>query len=475
MQKTTVKPRIGTMAVGCSGYWPQFPGMKEYLEGKHKELVGKIADQAEVVAMGMVDSPELSAKAGQRFLAEDVDMVFVQAMTYSTSNNMVPAVKDLKIPVVLLNVQEEKSLDFPNVKNLEDWLGHGCTCAGLAELSAMLSRYSLRFDIITGYLQGDAIIDQAIGKWCRAAGVRRKMRSFSIGLLGRQYLGMMDLYVDENALMKQFGMMTQFLMWEDVIACAEQVSEEEKNANLQKLREVFEIPPSVSQEELDNVGYMYGGYMRIVEKHNLAILANHFEKEMVGREVELMAALNPAHTLMLRDGIACTVEGDIKGAIAMTILKQIAGSANLTELYSMDFHKDVAIIGHSGASDPCISDQKPVLKTTNVFHGKSGKGFTTQAIPRNGEITMLAMTMKADGSFKMVAAEGMVEPGEILNLGDTNCRVRFAVPMREFINRWCMAGPSHHGVMGSGSHIEALEAVAKVLDVELEVIARNKN
>jgi L-arabinose isomerase len=466
------KPKIGTMAIGLREYWPQFPGMKDHLAAKHTELVAKIGDSAVIVEGGLVDSPEQAYAVGLKFQAEDVDVVFCQAMTYSTSSNMVPAVKDLKVPVVLFNIQEEKALDFPNVKTIADWLGHGCTCAGLAELSAMLRRYELRFDIVTGYLNGDDVVDRNIEKWCKAASVRRKMKSSNIGLLGRQYLGMMDLYVDENAVMKQFGMMTRFLMWEDVIKLSETITAEEKDANIKKLRSTFSIPESVTVDEINNVGLMYGGFMKMVKDQNLSILANHFEKPTVGKENELMAALNPSHTMMNKDGIACTVEGDIKGALAMTILRAVGGSANLTELYSMDFNDDICIIGHSGASDPNISDLKPVLNTTTVFHGKSGSGFTTQAIPRVGPITMLALTMDADGSFKMVAAEGIVEDGQILNLGDTNCRVRFKIPMREFVNGWCMTGPSHHGVMGSGAHIEALEAVSKVLGVKLEIVTR---
>lgn len=466
------KPVIGTMAVGLIGYWPQFPGMKEYLTEKHEELTAKIGEEAEIIDAGMVDTIEKSREAGRKFQAADVDIVFCQPMTYATSDNMVPAVKDLNVPVILFNIQEEKSLDFPNVRNLDDWLGHGCTCAGLPELSAMLRRYEKTYDIVTGYLHGDEMVDEAIERWVKAAAVRRKLKTTNAGLLGRQYLGMMDLYVDENAVMKQFGMMTRFLMWEDVIALSEQVTEAEKADYIEKLRKTFEIPETVSEEEIDNIAVMYGGYLKLVQDNRLSILSNHFEKQMVGKEVDLMAALNPAHTMLIADGVACTVEGDIKGAIAMSILKGMGGNANLTELYSMDFHDDTCIIGHSGASDPDIADVKPILKTTNVFHGKSGKGFTTQAIPRKGAITMLALTMEADGTFKMVAAEGTVVEGEILNLGDTNCRVKFPIPMREFVNRWSMEGPSHHGVMGTGAHVKDLEAAAKVLGVKLEVITR---
>lgn len=467
------KPVIGTMALGLTGYWSQFPGMKEYLEQKHEELLAKIGDKAELVNVGMIDTIALSSQAGRRFKENDVDIVFCQAMTYATSDNLVPAVKDLDVPVILFNVQEEKALDFKNVKNLDDWLGHGCTCAGLAELTAMLRRYEKRFDIVTGYLTNDEVVDNEIDKWIKAAEVRRKLKTSNIGLLGRQYMGMMDLYVDENAVMKQFGIMTRFLLWEDVLDYADEVSEQDLEKNINKLQETFEIPAGVSDEEIRNVAKMYGGYKKMVEKNNLCILANHFEKQMVGKEFDLMAALNPAHTVLIKEGIACTVEGDIKGALAMTMLKTVGGSANLTELYSMDFYDDACIIGHSGASDPDISDEKPILKTTSVFHGKSGKGFTTQAIPREGDITMLALTMEADGTFKMVAAEGKVQNGEILNLGDTNCRVKFNMPMREFVNKWSKEGPSHHGVMGSGSHVKELEAVATELGIRIEVISRN--
>lgn len=467
------KPRIGTMAVGLNTYWAQFPGMREHLAQKHEEFVTKIGDRAQVVGAGLVDTVEGSVAAGRRFIEADVDVVFVQAMTYSTSDNMLPAVKDLDVPVILFNIQEEKVLDFANVKTLDGWLGHGCTCAGVPELSAMLIRYGLQFDVVTGYLNGDEDVDLAIDKWCRASAVRRRMRSSAIGLLGRQFHGMMDLYIDENTLMKQFSMMTSFLMWEDVLAYAQQASAAEISAGVAKLREVFEIPDTISQEELESVSAMYVGYMRLAEEKNLSVLANHFERNTVGREEEMIAALNPAHTLMLRDGIACAVEGDIRGALAMMILKTVGGSANLGELYTMDFHDDVVIVGHSGASDPCIADQKPILRTTNVFHGKSGKGFTTQVVPRTGPITLLALTTKADGGFKMVVAEGMVEDGPILELGDTNCRVRFPMPMRAFVNRWCLTGPSHHGAIGSGSHADTLESVAKILKIDIEVITRN--
>ena len=60
----------------------------------------------------MVTTKEQSQAAGDLFRAADVDLVFLQLLTYATSYNMLPAVKDLDVPVVLVNIQKLKALDY---------------------------------------------------------------------------------------------------------------------------------------------------------------------------------------------------------------------------------------------------------------------------------------------------------------------------------------------------------------------------
>ena len=49
--------------------------------------------------------------------------------------------------------------------------------------------------------------------------------------------------------------------------------------------------------------------------------------------------------MLIKQGTACAVEGDIKVAMAMSILKTIAGTGQLSEMYSIDFNEDICIIG----------------------------------------------------------------------------------------------------------------------------------
>ena len=70
----------------------------------------------------MVTTKEQSQAAGDLFRAADVDLVFLQLLTYATSYNMLPAVKDLDVPVVLVNIQKLKALDYDHT-DIASWLG----------------------------------------------------------------------------------------------------------------------------------------------------------------------------------------------------------------------------------------------------------------------------------------------------------------------------------------------------------------
>ena len=67
-------------------------------------------------------------------------------------------------------------------------------------------------------------------------------------------------------------------------------------------------------------------------------------------------------------------------------------------------------------------------------------------------------------------AEGESLPGEILRIGNTNSRLRFALPPDEFVDRWCREGPTHHVALGVGHQAEAMEKVGQLLGLDTVVV-----
>ena len=464
-----VSPRIGIMAVGLGAYWPQFQGMREQVLGAHARLSALFAGRGEVVAAGLVDSVATARGAGELFEREGVDIVFCHLTTYANSETLLPAVRRLDVPVILLNVQPVRALDMSKVRGIADWLGVAVTPSSLPEMTNGLIRIGKRFDTITGHLEDDSYLYEKLALWCRIAGLTRTLKTRSMALLGRPYAGMMDLSLDETNIFARTGTFIRHLDWDDVIAEMDNATEAERNVSFRDLRATFPASDSLTESEFNAAAVVLAAMRRFVARYQLCAIASHYEGQARGKRAELLAALNPALSVLMAEGVACPVEADMKVALAMLILKTLAGSATLAELYSMDFDDDLVIIGHSGAGDPAISGRSPSLSMSEVFHGKSGRGYLTQFYPKAGDVTLLSLTQDARGGYRMVAAEGTIVEGPTLNLGDTNSRVRFADGLRRFVHRWSSFGPTHHGVLGHGHQIEALRSVSTALDLPLDV------
>ena len=409
------KAKVGVFSIALGAYLPQFPSLVPEFESQYAAFKKTIPDTVEIIDGGMVTTKEQAMEAGNKFRAADVDLVFLQMLTYATSYNMLPAVRDLDVPVVLVNVQKLKALDYDHT-DIASWLGEGYACGAVGEAVADLERAGKRHAVITGVVEGgDPGVQAEIEDWCKAAQVRRRFRDTNIAQIGRPYPGMMDLYIDETNLYNRMFLYTKQFDWEKMWAIADDITDEDAiRAKAQEILDTFEIEG--------------GGTIETV--------------------------------------------GDMKVAMAMSILKTISGTGQLSEMYSIDFNDDICIIGHSGSGDADISDKKPTMKIVKVFHGKTGGGYLKQFYPYTGPVTYLAIKHDAEGHFRFVVAEGVNEEGKILSFGDTNMRTRFTCGAREFVNRWSEAGPTHHMAAATGRHIDTILKVAKIFNVPVDIVTR---
>ena len=439
------KAKVGVFSIALEAYLPQFPSLVSEFETQYEAFKKTLPDTVEIVDGGLVTTKELSQAAGDKFRAADVDIVMMQLLTYATSYNMLPAVKDLDVPVVLVNIQKLKALDYDHT-DIATWLGEGYACGAVGEMVADLERYGKRHAVITGVVEGgDPEVQSQIEDWCRAAQVRRRFRDTNIAQIGRPYPGMMDLYIDESNLYRRMHLYTKQFDWEKMWAIADNVTDKEIiRTKAQDILDTFDIEGGGSIEEVWEMARYVVAFEQWVKDEKLGLIASHYDGFAQGKAGILDGMLIPAFSMLIKQGTACAVEGDIK----------------------------VAIIGHSGSGDADISCKKPTMKIVKVFHGKTGGGYLTQFYPYTGPVTYLAITQDGDGHFKFVAAEGVNEEGKILSFGDTNMRTRFACGAREFVNRWSECGPTHHFAAATGRHIDTISKVAKIFNLPVDVVTR---
>ncbi len=467
------KARIGVFSIALGAYLPQFPQLVPEFKGQYETFKKMLPGTVELIDGGLVTTKEEAQAAGDKFRAADVDLVFLQLLTYATSYNMLPAVKDLDVPVVLVNLQKKRVPDYAHAE-IPDWLGEYYACGAVGEMVADLNRYGKRHAVITGVVEGgDAEAQYEIDDWCKAAQVRRRFRDTNIAQIGRPYPGMMDLYIDESNLYRRLGLYTKQFDWEKMWAIADDITDESAvDEKIADIHDTFDVTGEYEESDIRTMAKYVVAFEKWVRDEKLGLIASHYDGFAQGKAGVLDSMLIPAFSMLIKQGTACAVEGDMKVAMAMSIMKTICGSGQLSEMYSIDFDSDVCIIGHSGSGDYDISKaKKPTMKIVPVFHGKTGGGYLTQFYPPAGDITYLAITQDGDGHFKFIAAEGVNEEGPIYGFGDTNMRTRFECGAKEFVTRWSEAGPTHHMAAGIGHNVGTIRKVAEILNVPLEVIA----
>ena len=468
------KARIGVFAIALGAYLPQFPSLVPEFEAQYADFKTRIPDTVELIDGGIVTTKEKAMQAGDKFRAADVDLVILQLLTYATSYNMLPAVRDLDVPVLLVNLQKKKAPDYANT-DTATWLGELYACGAVGEMVADLERAGKRHAVLTGVVEGgDPHVDAELADWCRAAQVRRRFRDTNLAQIGRPYPGMMDLYIDETNLYHRMWLYTKQFDWEKMWAIADDITDEAAiRAKAEDILNTFDIEGGATVETVWDMAKYVVAFERWVKEEQLGFVASHYDGFAQGVAGKLDSMLIPAFSMLIKQGTACAVEGDIKVAMAMSILKTISGMGQLSEMYSIDFNEDICIIGHSGSGDADISKaKKPTMKIVPVFHGKTGGGYLTQFYPAPGPVTYLGITQDRNGRFKFVVAEGVNEEGPIFTFGDTNMRTRFTCSAREFCDRWSEAGPTHHMAAASGRWIDTILKVAKIFNVPVDVVTR---
>ena len=114
---STTEPKnslqIGLFGIGLDTYWPQFPGLKDRLEGYTARVAGRLSRPGVgVVNLGLIDTPEKAMQAGHDFRRADVDIIFLYVSTYALSSTVLPVVRRAKAPVIILNLTPAPAIDY---------------------------------------------------------------------------------------------------------------------------------------------------------------------------------------------------------------------------------------------------------------------------------------------------------------------------------------------------------------------------
>lgn len=473
----TEKPRIGVFNVGFHRYWGQFPGLREQLDGYRREFEARVADLgADVISAGLVDTVERGRCAGESLAAQHVDLVFCFVTTYVQSGFVLPAVQRCGAPVVLVGLQPTPGMDMATATTYTQLCHDNCT--SMPEIAYAMKRAGLQTDVIFGTIEDERAWGR-IGEWVRAAGAAHVLKNARIGLMGHPFEGMLDMNADPTAFDSAFGMHVDMIELCDFKKRVDAVTRAEADRAVEAMNAFFQYPEPgaealtsrVTAEALEWPARVAAGLEQLMADYRLDGLAYYYRGVDENDYTRLIAGMIAGASLLTARGIPIAGEGDLKNCAAMLMMDRLGAGGSFCELHPADLAENFILIGHDGPGHIAISDERPALRCLSLYHGKFGQGVSVEFKVKNGPVTIAGLTLGDDSRFRFVVAEGESVPGSIPATGNTNTRARFLPDTRTFVERWSMAGPTHHFALGTGHHIPAIRKVARLFWLGVDVVA----
>ncbi|MEM9659023.1 MAG: L-fucose/L-arabinose isomerase family protein, partial [Planctomycetota bacterium] len=466
------------------------------LLGYNQFIAQRMSEWGDVCNAGMIDDERGARRVAEELNAANVDLVFCHAATYAMSGSHIDVARHCQRPVIVLNLQPAAAMDYDRTTTGE-WLAHCVSCC-VPEIANAFNRSGVDFHVVSGLLglaetPAISIADentadrpeavaawQEIEDWVKAAGVARTLRQGRMGFLGHTYPGMLDMYSDLTMVTARTGMHVEMLEMCDVAKLSESVTDAEKLAKLEQVKEMFVLSEDSPSDQLarrprpiqlEAACQVAVAQERLVREFDLDALTYYYRGREGNAYEQLQEAFILGHSLLTAQGIPCSGEGDVKTAVAMKICDTLGAGGSYSEIVAVDYDRDSIILGHDGPFHIAIAEGKPILRGMGLYHGKWGAGVSVEATVRKGPVTLLNVTQTGEGELRMIANEGEAVAGPILRIGNTMTHVKFAHSPTQTMNEWFALAPTHHAAMSVGRNTCRFQKVATLLGIDFRTVS----
>lgn len=473
-----LRAKAGLLGIGHHVYWPQFDGLLDEMHRKLGYAKGLIeANGLEVSEFGMLDTAQKAYDVVPKIKAADIDILFVDMVTYGTSSTFGILCREIQVPIVLIALQPLQAMDYPNGTTYMQ-LCNDDFCS-VPEFTGVAVRFGRRPPpVILGHEGNDPIAQKELNRWCQIAKVLHDLRRSRIGLMGHVLESMLDMHTDPTAITAAFGPHVVLVEPEDILRHYLAAPKDLIDAKQDEILSFFDTPDPKSDpltekltpKDLETAARAAIALDGLIKEKKLDGLAYYYEGEPGSQMRTLVTNLIVGNSLLTGAGFPMCGEFDIKTCIAMMIMDRLDIGGSFAEFHPVDFERDSVLVGHDGPHHINIAASKPVIRSLKKYHGKPGSGAGVEFQIKEGPITMLSIGLNAQGKFKFVIAEGMSAKRPIPPTGNTNTHGVFAPDVRTFLKKWVAEGPTHHFALGIGHHGAELVEIAQILGLEYAVV-----
>jgi L-arabinose isomerase len=458
-----VRPRIGLLNTGHKMYWGQFPELKQMGASMTEKLLMQLNIIGEVKTVGLVDTYERATEASDFYKTNEIDILIIFPLGYTTGMMIAPVIQDTHVPIIILNAHEDPSYDYKRADTAQ-YLHHEGPCC-IPEYAVTLTVLNKNFKVLSGHF-ADKELWKQVARAASGAAAGTAFKKMRFGVIGNTYTNMTDMPTDEHRILAATGSLLVRPEIEAIQNAYLCVNDNEIEEMFKQFREMYDVDGTVTNDHLRESAKIAIAFEQVIKQHNINAFG-YYWWGVTENVTQLRSESALAVSRLAAMGIPGVTEGDVKTAMAMKILDLLGGGGMFLEFFAIDYSENFILVGHDGPSNINIAAERPRLQFLNVHHGKTGDGLGIDFNIKKGECTLLNVSQFKTGKhFKLVYSIGETIDGDILNIGNPNCRVRVKKPIPIFMNDWCQQAPSHHFALGIGDFSQQIEYFAEAMDFE---------
>ncbi|MFC2145506.1 hypothetical protein ACFLQQ_04160 [Actinomycetota bacterium] len=462
------KLKIGFMPVVLGLYTSLVDNLEErYDKRVIKPVIKRLKEFGEVVYPGIVLDIDRGKKAKAKFLKNDVDIIIVLNLSYTTSEIPFSVLRGMNKPLIVLNSQVRKTVDKDfKIVNLAE---EHCL-VGTTELTSILKRINYpQYYIVSGLIDKDSTY-RKLAQYLDAVRVIKILQNSNIGFIGNTvYTGMLDIEVDETLVKNKFGLNIIHLSQTEIANTFRSVEQKEIESEEKKISGKYKNI-DLTKKQFDVSVRMGLTYKKLIDKYGLSSVANYCQSTMYNPDIGLPPCLGT--TMCMSSGTPFSCEGDVGNAISLLIVKELTGNSTFSETYMLDYDKNAVLLGHCGQGNFNFahSDDEVFIAKHTAFDDTKHKAASSNFSYKDGKAVLCNMSTDSGCRWKMVISSGEVKHLPPTSLGLPQAWYDPGMELDEFVEKWCGSGPSHHGALGYGDISKTLARIGDMLDLNVYMV-----
>lgn len=456
--------KVGFLPLYLKLYDEVFPDMREKVDAFSAVVQEALSKQgldivAAPVCREMAEFEEAAA------LFEDTCAVVTLHLAYSPSLESIDLLAGLGKPIVVLDTTPAFSFDS-TVDGAEILYNHGIH--GVQDMCSMLKRRGVQYFVAAGHWEESDVLERVVGL-CKAAYAAHAMKTSKVGLIGTPFKGMGDFHVTPDELAEAAGARVVPFDLNEMSDITSSVTDDEVDAEMADDLALFDTA-SYDEEAHKRTARMDLMVRKWVEKNGLSAYSMNFADVERKNGFESVPFIETSKSMAR--GIGYAGEGDILTASLCGALLQICPATSFTEMFCPDWRGNSIFLSHMGEMNPKTAKGKMSLTAKEYTFSDCDAPIMAYGCFKPGAAVLVNLAQTEPGKFTLILSKTEVLDVDCENSLKESIHgwIRPELPVSTFLEKYSMAGGTHHLVMVYGDDISSLSAFGQMMGFAVEVI-----